>query len=95
MRPCVSKNGKDVIFTNNMNGKMDIYKMDIRGGNLVRLTNNNTINDYPVWSNDGKKIDSIKNDKDRAAAHAAFLRTKDQMKQKGVKYTQADFMASY
>ena len=46
-------------------------------------------------THDGKKIDSIKNDNDRKAAQAAFNRTKEQMKQKGVKYTQADFMASY
>jgi len=45
-----------IAFANDSTGKKEIYMVDYDGENLVRFTNNKTINLLPKWSHDGTKI---------------------------------------
>ena len=43
-------------FTNNATGRKEIYIVDYDGGNLTRLTSDNSINLLPRWSQDASRI---------------------------------------
>ena len=48
----ISPDGKNIVFCY----KGDIYKVASEGGNAVQLTTQDSYEEYPVWSPDGKKI---------------------------------------
>lgn len=54
--PCLSKNGKELLFVRAFMKTGDIYKMDLNNGKVVRLTFDGTHKLLPSWSNNGKKI---------------------------------------
>jgi dipeptidyl aminopeptidase/acylaminoacyl peptidase len=45
-----------IAFTSGLDNSMQIYTMDIDGGNQLKLTNDPSEYNYPSWSPDGKKI---------------------------------------
>jgi len=51
-----SPDGKFLVYTGGRNGKFDIYKISIDGGEEVRLTNSDGLNDGPEYTPDGKFI---------------------------------------
>jgi PKD repeat protein len=53
--PSVSPDGTKIAFVN-AEGTSDIYFMDLDGGNMVQVTNDNSLEFYPTWSPDGQKI---------------------------------------
>ena len=52
---CVDAQGQ-IAFVSHRDGNMEIYVMDINGGNQRRLTNNLYDDFQPSWSPDGKRI---------------------------------------
>lgn len=52
----ISPDGKTVACHYFLNGKADIYTMDIKGGNIQQLTLDTLDNRWPRWSPDGKFI---------------------------------------
>ncbi|MDO4948596.1 MAG: S41 family peptidase [Bacteroidales bacterium] len=48
----ISPNGREIAFCY----KGDIYKVNVEGGNAVRLTTQDSYESFPVWSPDGKTI---------------------------------------
>ena len=53
--PAWSPNGKWIAFTSDRAGDRDIYKMDVDGENVIRLTKERKC-DEPVWSPDSRWI---------------------------------------
>ena len=53
--PAWSPNGKWIAFTSERAGDRDIYKMDVNGENVIRLTKERKC-DEPVWSPDSRWI---------------------------------------
>ncbi len=53
--PSFSPDGKSIIFTGrynipgSKNVHVDIFKMDSDGRNLVKLTNDNSVDEFGVW----------------------------------------------
>lgn len=45
-----------IVFASDRDGDMEIFIMDVDGGNLQQLTENNVFDGYPAWSPDGSKI---------------------------------------
>lgn len=62
----ISPDGAEIVFCY----KGDIYKVDAKGGEAVRLTTQNSYESSPVWSNDGKKIAFAS---DRFGSHDVFV----------------------
>jgi serine/threonine protein kinase len=54
--PAYSPDGSKIAFTSNRGGNLDIYTMDVQGGDIQRLTQNAGLNRAPAWSPDGKRI---------------------------------------
>jgi Tol biopolymer transport system component len=52
----ISPDGKTVACHYFLNGKADIYTMDIKGGNIQQLTMDTLDNRWPRWTPDGKFI---------------------------------------
>ena len=48
----ISPNGKEIVFCY----KGDIYKVNVQGGEALRLTSQPSYESSPVWSPDGKEI---------------------------------------
>src|SRR5262245_33342308 len=48
-------NGK-IAFTSYRDGNQEIYVMNSDGSNQTRITNNNIVDDHPMWSPDGMKL---------------------------------------
>lgn len=48
----ISPNGQEIAFCY----KGDVYKVNVEGGNAVRLTTTDSYESFPVWSPDGKTI---------------------------------------
>jgi TolB protein len=53
---CWSPDGKFLVYTGGRKGKFDIYKISVDGGEEVRLTNSDGLNDGPEYTPDGKFI---------------------------------------
>jgi TolB protein len=51
-----SPDGKFLVYTGGRKGKFDIYKISVDGGEEVRLTNSDGLNDGPEYTPDGKFI---------------------------------------
>ena len=45
-----------IAFSSYRDGNWEIYRMNIDGSNVVRLTTHNTDDLYPAWSPDGTKV---------------------------------------
>jgi len=45
-----------IIFQSDRDGDPEIYLMNPQGQGLIKLTDNNVFDGYPVWSHDGSKI---------------------------------------
>ncbi|MCH7687138.1 MAG: PD40 domain-containing protein, partial [Planctomycetes bacterium] len=54
--PAWSPDGKQIAFTSNRDGNMDIYVMKADGSDIRRLTSNKADDMNLIWSPDGKKI---------------------------------------
>jgi Tol biopolymer transport system component len=54
--PNLSPDGKKIVFQSWATGSGEICVMDVDGGNVVKLTNTGSYNDYPSWSPDGTRI---------------------------------------
>ena len=55
--PSWSPDGKRIAFTSDRDGDYEIYLLDVDGGRLVQLTNNEGVDDVdPTWSPDGFNI---------------------------------------
>jgi TolB protein len=54
--PCISKDGKKIVFQSNRTGKWEIYTMDTSGKNILQLTSGIEEANTPVWSPDGRQI---------------------------------------
>jgi Tol biopolymer transport system component len=52
----VSPDGKDIVYCANRNGNYDVYKMNSNGGDEIRLTTTEGLDDGPEYSPDGKYI---------------------------------------
>jgi WD40 repeat protein len=53
---CWSPDGKFLLYTGGRKGKFDIYKISVDGGEEIRLTNSDGLNDGPEYTPDGKFI---------------------------------------
>jgi hypothetical protein len=51
-----SPDGKFLVYTGGRNGKFHVYKISVDGGEEVRLTNSDDLNDGPEYTPDGKFI---------------------------------------
>ena len=51
-----SPDGKFLVYTGGRKGKFDVYKISVDGGEEVRLTNSEGLNDGPEYTPDGKFI---------------------------------------
>ena len=51
-----SLDGKFLVYTGGRKGKFDVYKISVDGGEEVRLTNSDGLNDGPEYAPDGKFI---------------------------------------
>ena len=64
--PSWHPDGKHIVFSSNMDdwredynafgSNFEIYLINIKSKELIRLTNNKTFDSFPVFSKDGKKI---------------------------------------
>ena len=57
--PSWSPDSKHIAFTSNRDGNLEIYVMDVDGGNQQRLTNSGDVHIHnwePSWSPDGRRI---------------------------------------
>jgi Tol biopolymer transport system component len=54
--PSVSRNGKQIAFTRDINGFAQVFVMDARGGHVRMLTHGRANSGLPAWSPDGKRI---------------------------------------
>ncbi|MCS7245862.1 MAG: hypothetical protein N2504_02405 [candidate division WOR-3 bacterium] len=58
--PYFHPSGKFIVFSSNLHApntfNFELYKIDIDGKNLERITYSNGFNSFPMFSNDGKKI---------------------------------------
>ncbi len=52
----VSPDGKDIVYCAPRDGNYDIYKMSVNGGEEIRLTTGESLDDGPEYSPDGKYI---------------------------------------
>lgn len=54
--PCISPDGKQVVFASDRAGTWDLYLMDIAGGPAIKLTEDGAQNIHPSFSPDGQQI---------------------------------------
>jgi len=52
----VSPDGNDIVYCANRNGNYDVYKMSANGGDEIRLTTTEGLDDGPEYAPDGKYI---------------------------------------
>ncbi len=48
-QPCFSPDGTELVFRSDRDGNGEIYRSDLAGGNLVRLTNETEFDGGPDW----------------------------------------------
>ncbi len=65
--PAWSPDGQSLAFASARDGSYDIYVMDARGGDTVRLTTSPDEDQQPTWSPDGGKIAFARSAKDGAS----------------------------
>jgi len=57
IEPRVSANGLELVYTGTDSGKLDIFRSDVLGGNIIDLTPDSTVIDsWPDWSPDDSSI---------------------------------------
>ena len=66
-QPLLHGNGK-IAFTRESDGNPEIYLVNPDSTNLVRLTNNNVIDDDPTWSPDGTRLAFVSQKQDGSFA---------------------------
>ncbi len=54
--PSWSPDGKKIVFSSKRDGNYEIYVMNHDGSNIIKLTNNQTLNSGTAWSPDGNRI---------------------------------------
>jgi len=54
--PCISPDGKTIVFASDRSGNWDLYMMDAEGGVAVQLTRDTTHEIHPSFSPDGKQL---------------------------------------
>lgn len=54
--PALSPDGRAVAFMSMQDGNWELYRIDVDGGNLRRLTTNAASDGLPAWSPDGRSI---------------------------------------
>jgi eukaryotic-like serine/threonine-protein kinase len=59
--PAGSPNGQSVAFMSQRDGNWEVYRVNLDGTGLTRLTNNGANDGLPVWSPDGKSIAFVSN----------------------------------
>ena len=55
-RPCISPDGRQVVFVSNRSGRMNLWKVDTDGENLAQLTDHDGLDYRPAFSPDGKYL---------------------------------------
>ncbi|MBN1505117.1 MAG: PD40 domain-containing protein, partial [Candidatus Eisenbacteria bacterium] len=56
LEPAISPDGGKIAYASNESGNLDIYVIDVRGGNPLRLTADASADHRPVWFPDGSAI---------------------------------------
>ena len=59
--PAGSPNGQSVAFMSQRDGNWEVYRVNLDGAGLTRLTNNGANDGLPVWSPDGSSIAFVSN----------------------------------
>jgi hypothetical protein len=54
--PSFSPDGKQILFSGNVGGVVDIFRYDLEGGELVNVTRDEFFDFNPAWSPDGRSI---------------------------------------
>jgi Tol biopolymer transport system component len=54
--PSLSPDGGSIAFISNQGGQWDVYVGLVRGGSLVRVTNDSALEERPRWSPDGSRL---------------------------------------
>jgi Tol biopolymer transport system component len=54
--PSLSPDGREIAFTSDRDGNLEIFVMNVDGGRLRRLTDDPGRDEYPTWSSDGQWI---------------------------------------
>src|ERR1700756_659283 len=56
LRPAWSPDAKEVVFTTNLTGRFNLWKVSAEGGWPIQLTRSDDYQDHPAWSPDGQFI---------------------------------------
>jgi hypothetical protein len=67
--PRLRRNGDRVAFLTDRDGNVEIYSMNIQGGDVHRLTNDWHWDGYPAWSPDGRQLAFVKQSKEASAIY--------------------------
>ncbi|MBM3790774.1 MAG: hypothetical protein FJW35_10570, partial [Acidobacteria bacterium] len=54
--PAISPDGSRVLYTSDAGGNLDVYWVDIRGGDPVQITDDDAVDKDPSWFPDGSNI---------------------------------------
>jgi hypothetical protein len=67
--PRLRTNGDRIAFLSDRDGNVEIYSMNIQGGDVRRLTNDWHWDGYPAWSPDGTQLAFVKQSKEASAIY--------------------------
>jgi Tol biopolymer transport system component len=56
LRPAWSPDAREVVFTTNLTGRFNLWKVSAEGGWPIQLTRSEEYQDHPAWSPDGRFI---------------------------------------
>ena len=59
--PALSPDGRQIVFMSQRDGNWEIYRINVDGSNLQRLTNDPANDGLPTWSPDGRAIAFVSN----------------------------------